>query len=143
MIPAGFKFQQANMGGQFQDVTRVVHWNLGDLQPGQSKEVLLDLIPVEAGDYRMTAQVKTAGGLKTEAETRTVVEGYSALAIDVAPGDDPIEVGADTQYKIRVANTGSKAESISRSCARCLTSLSFRMRNARPACVSPRARRDL
>ncbi len=136
-IPSGFKFQQANFGGQYQEATRLVTWNLGDLQPGQSKEIAVDLIPIEIGNHRLSAFVKTARGLKTEVEMRTVVEGLPSLFIEVAHVDDPIEVGAETAYEIRVANTGTKTESnIEVVCtlpeqlefkgAKCTTTLRFR-----------------
>jgi hypothetical protein len=35
MIPSGFKFAQANLGGQFQEATRLVTWSLGDLHQGR------------------------------------------------------------------------------------------------------------
>lgn len=110
LIPAGFKFQQANHGGQFQEATRLVTWNIGDLQPGQSKDIAVDLIPIEVGEHRLIANVKTARGLRSDAETRTFVEGLPSLLIEVAHVDDPIEVGAETAYEIRVANTGTKTE---------------------------------
>lgn len=109
-IPSGFKFHQANQGGAFQDATRLVSWNLGDLQPGQSKDVSVDLIPIEAGEHRLVAVAKAARGLKSEADARTLVEGLPSLALEVGHVDDPIEVGAETSYEIRVANTGTKTE---------------------------------
>ncbi len=110
LVPTGFKFHSANHGGTFQESTRLVVWNLGDLQPGQSKDISVDLIPIEAGEHRLIAHVKTSRGLKGEAEARTIVEGLPSLFIEVAHVDDPIEVGAETAYEIRVANTGTKME---------------------------------
>ena len=110
VIPAGFKFHQANNGGQFQEGTRLVTWNLDNLPPGQSKDLAVDLIPIDVGEHRLIAHVKTARGLKSEAELRTVVEGLSSLFMEVSHADDPIEVGAETAYEIRVANTGTKTE---------------------------------
>ena len=47
---------------------------------------------------------------KTEKSIATKVEGLSALAMEVTDTDDPVEVGTDTSYEIRVTNTGSKDE---------------------------------
>jgi hypothetical protein len=110
VIPAGFKFHKAQQGGQYLEATRLVHWKIGDLQPGESKEVAVDLIPIEAGEHRLVAQAKATRGLKSEAEVRTVVEGLPALSIDLGHADDPIEVGAETSYEIRIANSGTKTE---------------------------------
>jgi hypothetical protein len=49
-------------------------------------------------------------GHKAEAIATTRVEGLSALLMELVDLDDPVEVGADTAYEIRVTNTGSKME---------------------------------
>ncbi len=41
-------------------------------------------------------------------EQAVIVEGISALFFEVADMDDPIEVGGQTMYEIRVVNQGSK-----------------------------------
>lgn len=110
VVPSGFKFHQANHGGQYQETTRLVSWSLGELQPGQTKEVAVDLVPIEAGEHRLVAHAKAGRGLKSESDARTVVEGLPSLSIDVGHVDDPIEVGAETAYEIRVANQGTKTE---------------------------------
>ncbi len=109
-IPIGFKFHQANHGGQYLEATRLVSWNLGELQPGESKDIAVDLIPVEPGEHRLVAQAKAARGLKSEADARTIVEGLPSLFIEVGHIDDPLEVGAETAYEIRLMNAGTKVE---------------------------------
>jgi Domain of unknown function DUF11 len=54
--------------------------------------------------------VIAARGLRNDAEIITRVEGLSALLMELVDLDDPVEVGADTAYEIRVTNTGSKTE---------------------------------
>ena len=49
-------------------------------------------------------------GLKADTEIVTRVEGLSALLMELVDLDDPVEVGAETAYEIRVTNTGSKTE---------------------------------
>ncbi len=110
LVPAGFKFHQANQGGLYHEASRVISWKLGDLQPGQSKEVAIDLIATEPGEHRLVAQVRGARGLKSDTDARTIVEGLPSLLIEVGHLDDPLEVGAETAYEIRVANTGTKTE---------------------------------
>jgi uncharacterized repeat protein (TIGR01451 family) len=109
-IPTGFKFHQAFQGGKYHEATRQVSWTLGDVQPGQSREIAVELVPIEAGKHRFIAHAKTGAGLKAETEIHTLVEGLPSLFMEVAHVDDPIEVGAETAYEIRVANTGTKTE---------------------------------
>ncbi len=110
-IPAGFKFHSASAGGRYDEATRTVAWTLGDLPPGQNREVTLDLIATKAGEQRLMALVSSARGLKTGTETLTHIEGLASLSIELADVDDPVEVGAETAYELRVTNTGTKTES--------------------------------
>ena len=110
VVPAGFKYQAISTGGLFDQQTRAASWVLGDLEPGQTQEVTLDLIPTTPGQHKVVAQVTSARGLKTDADILTQVDGLSALQVEVADTDDPVEVGAETTYEIRVANTGTKTE---------------------------------
>lgn len=109
-IPQGFKFVTASDGGRHDFTTRTVSWFLGDLPPGQSREVNLEVVAVNTGEHKHKITVTAARGLKTEAEAATRVEGLSALLMELIDLDDPVEVGADTSYEIHVTNTGSKTE---------------------------------
>jgi uncharacterized repeat protein (TIGR01451 family) len=109
-IPSGFKFHQASAGGQFNEASRIVSWSLGELPAGQTKEIAVDLVPVAAGDHQLTALAKAGKGLTSQADVRTTVEGLPSISFEVSHVDDPLEVGAETAFQIRVVNTGTKAE---------------------------------
>jgi len=109
-IPQGFKFLNASGGGRYDFGTRSVSWFLGDVPPGQAREVNLELSAINPGEHKQTAVVLAARGLKVDAEAVTRVEGLSALLMELVDLDDPLEVGAETAYEIRVTNTGSKTE---------------------------------
>jgi uncharacterized repeat protein (TIGR01451 family) len=110
VVPAGFKFHSASAGGRYDEATRTVAWALGDLPPSQSREVALDLVPTAAGEHRLVALVTSARGLKCGTEVRTQVEGLPSLLIELADVEDPVEVGAETAYELRVTNSGTKME---------------------------------
>jgi uncharacterized repeat protein (TIGR01451 family) len=109
-VPAGFKVLAATGDGRHDFVTRSVVWFLGDLAPGQSKEVSLELVAINPGDYKHTATVVAARGLRAEAELHTRVEGLPALMMELVDTEDPVEVGKETSYEIRITNTGTKTE---------------------------------
>jgi uncharacterized repeat protein (TIGR01451 family) len=111
VVPASFKYHGSSGGGVYDEAVRTVSWVVGDLAPGQCRDVTLEVVPTAPGDHQVTAQVMSARGLKTEAEVRTVVAGVPALLIEVVDTDDPVEVGADTTYEVRVTNVGTKTES--------------------------------
>ena len=110
VIPAGFRFQSASAGGQHDPGTQTVSWVVGDLAPGQSQEVNVELVAIAEGEQRNRALATAARSLTAKDEVVTQVEGLSALLMELVDLDDPLEVGAETAYEIRVTNTGSKTE---------------------------------
>jgi uncharacterized repeat protein (TIGR01451 family) len=109
-VPEGFKVLAATHGGRHDPSTRVVTWFLGEIPAGASREVQLEVQAINPGDHRHRAAAVGARGLRAEAELATHVEGLSALLVEMVDTEDPIEVGSDTAYEVRLTNTGSKVE---------------------------------
>lgn len=109
-VPQGFTFAGATGEGRHDFVSRTVTWYIGDLPAGQSREVNLDLVAANTGEHKNKAMVTGARGLKSEGEVTTRVEGLPALLMELVDLDDPVEVGTETSYEIRVTNTGTKTE---------------------------------
>jgi uncharacterized repeat protein (TIGR01451 family) len=57
------------------------------------------------------ATVVSEHGAVVEARAETKIEGTALLVLEVADVDDPVEIGRETAYEIRVSNEGSKAAS--------------------------------
>lgn len=110
VLPAGLKFVTADGGGQMDGTTRTVSWFLGEVGPGQTKEVNLEVVCVATGEYSHKVAAQASRGLKVEGETQTRVEGLSALQLDVTDVEDPVELNGEAVYEIRVTNTGSVTE---------------------------------
>jgi uncharacterized repeat protein (TIGR01451 family) len=110
VVPEGFKFLGATEGGRHDPATHAVSWFLGDIGPGQAREVKLEVLAVQPGEHRHHAMVQAARGLKVEGEVTTRVECLSELALEVMPTEDPVEVGEETTYQVKVTNVGSKTE---------------------------------
>jgi hypothetical protein len=63
------------------------------------------------------AGVLTDVGTKASTELQTEVDGTASLVLEIADRNDPVEVGAETAYEVRVRNEGSKAaENVALSC---------------------------
>ena len=111
VIPAGFKFISAGEGGRYDFETRSVSWFIGEIAPGEVKEVKLEVMAVNLGEHRHRVAAQASRGLRVENdEMVTKVEGLSAILVEVVDTEDPVEVGNETAYEIRVTNTGSKTE---------------------------------
>ncbi|MFO0879348.1 MAG: hypothetical protein U0840_18535 [Gemmataceae bacterium] len=110
MVPAGFKVLAASDGGRHDFQSRTVSWFLGEVGPGQTREVKLEVQAVNPGDHKFKATAVGARGLRAESELQTRVEGLAALLVEMVDTEDPIEAGGDTAYEVRITNTGSKTE---------------------------------
>ncbi len=110
VIPPGFKFVQADSGGRHDFSTRTASWFIGELGPGQSREVKLECLAVNVGEHQHNITATASRGLKTDHAYVTKVEGLSAILLEMVDLDDPVEVGADEVYEVRITNTGSKTE---------------------------------
>lgn len=110
VVPNGFKFSSADSGGRFDSTSRVATWVLGDIAPRQSREVSLELVGAGTGEFVQKAQAVSGRGLKATAEHATAIEGLSAILLEVVDRDDPVEVGGEVVYEVRITNTGSKTE---------------------------------
>ena len=109
-IPSGFEFVKATHGGTYNPGNRTVSWFLGDLTGGQSQEVQLQVMPTATGVHHHVFRVEAAQGMKANTEIITQVAGLSALQMALTDSNDPVEIGADTIYQLRITNTGSKPE---------------------------------
>ena len=110
VVPAGFQFATADAGGKFDPASKAIRWAVGEVGPGQAKELKCELVASGIGEHTHAVAATAARGVRAEKAVATKVEGLSALAMEMVDSDDPLEVGADTTYEIRVTNTGSKAE---------------------------------
>ncbi len=108
-LPAGMKFVQANNAGYYEETSRTVHWQLEQLPVNETGTVELVALPIEAGEQTIHLKGTAAKGLVAEQKQPVMVEGIAAIMFTVADTNDPIEIGGETTYEIRVVNQGSKA----------------------------------
>jgi uncharacterized repeat protein (TIGR01451 family) len=109
VLPRTLKFVEANNGGQFDEATHAVYWSLEELPPQQTGTVKLTTLPLEAGEARLLIKSTSKDGLKDERAEVVSIEGLAAINFQLSDVKDPIEVGGETSYEIRVTNQGSKA----------------------------------
>ena len=86
-------------------------WDLGTLQPGESVrlQVVLQCNTIVAETYN-TVTVTADRGVREEARSAFEIRATpAALLLNVSDVDDPITVGSDTTYEVRVTNQGNQA----------------------------------
>jgi uncharacterized repeat protein (TIGR01451 family) len=108
-LPKGMRFVRANNMGEYDAATHAVYWSLAELPEGESGKVELVTMPVETGPQTLEVESRAGQGLTDQAKQQILVEGLAAIMFEVRDLEDPIEVGGETGYEIRVVNQGTKA----------------------------------
>lgn len=104
-IPAGAISTSATDAGSNTDGSIV--WTINDLQPWTAKMVCATFLSPQPALLALEATAH--GSLGDEPSTRcdTRVFGIPAILLETADLDDPIEVGKEVIYEIKVTNQGS------------------------------------
>ena len=85
-------------------------FNLGALEPGQSRTVSVVLTTNSEGVVRTSARAECDCSEPVTADCSVRYQGIPAILLEVVDIEDPVEVGTETTYVIRVTNQGSRAD---------------------------------
>lgn len=108
-LPGGMQFASANNAGSYDSTTHSVHWLLEELPTHQQGTVELTVVPIAVGTQDLACAARADLGLAAEKALPVEVEGLAAIHFQVADTVDPVELGRETGYEIRVVNQGTKA----------------------------------
>ncbi|MEX0643445.1 MAG: hypothetical protein WD468_12125 [Pirellulales bacterium] len=108
-LPKGMRFVRANNMGEYDAATHAVYWSLAELPEGERGSVELVAMPIETGPQTLEVEGHAQQGLSDQKQQQIIVEGLEAIMFEVRDLEDPIEVGGETGYEIRVVNQGTKA----------------------------------
>jgi uncharacterized repeat protein (TIGR01451 family) len=108
-LPKGMKFVDTDSQGQYDPQQHAVYWSLDELPAAKSGAVKLTTLPIEAGEQRLRVEGRAGLNLTAANEQVVQVEAAAELQYSVTDLSDPIEIGSETVYQIRVTNVGSKA----------------------------------
>lgn len=111
VVPDGFKFVSADKGGKYESTRRAIQWFAGRVEPKQTLTFSCELQAVTLGEFSHIVQAISDAGVKAETRKGCSIEGSASLAMEIVDLDDPVEVGNETAYEIKVRNDGSKAAS--------------------------------
>jgi uncharacterized repeat protein (TIGR01451 family) len=109
VLPEGLEFVSASDDAVYEAATRKLTWKLGTLASGDKRKYSLKTFAKGPGDLSSHALARADRGLEAKSEATVHVEGIPALVLDISVQDDPIEVGKETTYEIRVRNQGTAA----------------------------------
>jgi len=107
-LPKGMRFVRANNMGEYDAATHAVYWSLAELPEGERGTVELVAMPIETGPQTLEVESRAGEGLSDQTQREIVVDGLAAIMFELRDLEDPIEVGGETGYEIRVVNQGTK-----------------------------------
>jgi hypothetical protein len=108
-MPKGVSFVHASDGGQYDAAKHEVVWAVGNVKPGETREIAMTGVATELGDQTCKA-VLAANGIQHDAACTTMVQGVAAMQMEVVDTVDPLEIGGTTIYSIKVVNQGSAVQ---------------------------------
>ena len=108
-LPSGLRFKGANNQGRYDANAHSVYWSLAELDRDARASVELKTTPVEIGTQPIKFETFADLEVKASVIQPMNVEHLVDVFIDIDDVVDPIEIGSDTSYKIRVVNQGTKA----------------------------------
>ncbi len=82
-------------------------WTITNLPPKAATQVCATFVSHQPGLAAFAATVQGAGGGTAESRCQTQVAGIPAILLETADLEDPIEVGKEVVYEIKVTNQGS------------------------------------
>jgi hypothetical protein len=104
-IPAGATY--AGPGAEANPAARRLVWRFPSLAAGASKEICADFTVPEPAVLTFAATATGASAQPVACHCTSRVLGIPAVLLEVIDLEDPIEVGQENTYEIRVLNQGS------------------------------------
>ena len=107
-LPSGLRFVTANNQGRYDQNSHAVYWSLAELQPSIKAAVTLETRPVDVGKQDIKFEAVADLNQKSNSTQPLSVEHLVDVFFDIDDVVDPIEIGSDTSYRIRIVNQGTK-----------------------------------
>jgi uncharacterized repeat protein (TIGR01451 family) len=109
-LPKGLKFVATDHQGQYDPEHHAVYWSLEELPPAKTGAVTLTALPIETGQQKLRVEGRAGPGLSHTLDHVMEVDSLAELFFTLDDTADPIEVGTETTYEVRVTNRGAKPD---------------------------------
>ena len=107
-LPDGVEFVAASDHGLHQPTARTVSWLLDPVVPGESRVLVLRVMPKALGQFGHQVIARADGVPETKSASTLTIDGSADLTIDLQ-GDNAVELGREAIYEVRITNPGSSA----------------------------------
>ena len=110
-LDRGFTFVSTENQGQYDPSQHAVFWSLQNLPRNGEGKVPLTLLPVQEGERAIRLEAKADLGVVAKSQRSVSVDSLAELTFQINDTADPIEIGGETTYEIKLTNTGSRKDS--------------------------------
>ena len=110
-LDRGFTFVSTQNQGTYDPSRHAVYWSVENIPVGDGGQIPLVLLPVQEGARAIQLEAKADLGIVAQNETQVAVNSLAELTFAISDTSDPIEIGGETTYEIRVKNSGSRPDS--------------------------------
>lgn len=107
-LPRNIRFVAANNQGQYDPGSHAVYWSLAELRAGQSATVELESEPVETGSVQLEFIARADLDQQSAIQHPLTIEHLVDVHFEIEDLTDHIEVGAVTEYRLRLVNQGTR-----------------------------------
>ncbi len=108
-LPSGLRYLQSNNQGRYDANTHAVYWSLAELDRDIEAKVELKTMPVDVGNQPIRFESAADLNIRSSIEQALEVEHLVDVFFEIDDVVDPIEIGSDTSYRLRLVNQGTKA----------------------------------
>lgn len=106
-FPEGLEFVSATEGGGYDSEKRILTWNLGAMQGGQKRSVTVKARANSSGTWAIRAVAQAGPRQEVRSEWVIQTEGVPGLNFEISSKENPVEVGKEATYEIRIVNQGT------------------------------------
>jgi uncharacterized repeat protein (TIGR01451 family) len=103
-VPENLAFASAGAGGSYGNRTRQIRWLIPSLEAGQRLGFSLSLLGERAGQGTIHAVAQAGDGPEVSADADLRIDAEMPLLLEVSDLDDPVKLGGETFYEIRLLN---------------------------------------
>lgn len=110
-LPPGLKYQSSAPAGAYDARQHSVFWRMNQLVSGGRQKVTVSTLPLQSGNQAMKFTALASRNQPQTVTKNLAVEQMSELFFDVDDTENVIEIGAKTNYVVRIQNQGKQFDS--------------------------------
>ncbi|MCA9079332.1 MAG: DUF11 domain-containing protein [Planctomycetaceae bacterium] len=107
-IPPGVDWTpQPGTNARWDVQTRSVTWTIAQLRPGESQQLVAQMVAQNVGDHTGTVTALDSRGNRADLATSLAVKGFADLGIDVQRPGQPVLLGEQVSMRVAIRNDGT------------------------------------